>query len=338
METKVVKAEDYEGLALAAKLLKEGEVVAIPTETVYGLAANGLDEKAVPKIFQIKGRPQDNPLILHIADLDMWKTLVSDLPDSALKLAEAFWPGPLTIILPKSDRIPTVTCAGLPSVGVRMPDHESTRELIRLSGVPLAAPSANLSGLPSPTMAEHCLRDLSGKIPLIMDGGSCPFGIESTIISLVDEPILLRPGAITKEQLEKVLGCPLAVSGAISKPLATDEAPLSPGMKYRHYSPKARVIIVEGDRESYLRFMKTTPEHAYGLIFEEDRSECPRPYICYGKEGDSLSQAHGLFAALRELDERGAELVYARCPSAEGVGMGVYNRILRAAGFEVIRG
>lgn len=336
METKVLSAALPEGIEEAAGLLRQGELVAIPTETVYGLAANALDPMAVPKIFTVKGRPQDNPLIVHISSIDMWKTLVSTLPEDALRLAEAFWPGPLTIILPKSGIVPGVTSAGLDTVGVRMPAHKAALALIEAAGLPLAAPSANLSGSPSPTEVAHCIQDLSGKIPLILDGDNCEVGIESTVISLVDQPIVLRPGAITPEQISAALGREVAVSDTATAPLSQDEAPQSPGMKYRHYSPKAKVIIVEGDREAFNRFLQSSAPDAYALIFAEDAPSCPRPYVVYGSETDSLSQAKELFGSLRSLDALGARIVYARKPDQSGVGLGVYNRMLRAAGFEVI--
>ncbi len=336
METKVLSAALPEGIKLAGQLLRQGELVAIPTETVYGLAANALDPAAVPKIFAVKGRPQDNPLIVHISNLEMWKTLVTALPQDALTLAKHFWPGPLTIILPKSDIIPAVTSAGLSTVGVRMPSHKAALAIIEAAGVPLAGPSANLSGSPSPTEVAHCVQDLSGKIPLIIDGGSCDVGIESTVISLVDDPIVLRPGAITPEQISQALGKEVAVSHTVTAPLSQDEAPESPGMKYRHYSPKAKVIIVEGSLTAFNQFLLGTDPKAYALIFAEDAPSCPRPYVVYGTEADSLSQAKGLFTSLRKLDELGAKIVYARKPDSSGVGLGVYNRMLRAAGFEVI--
>lgn len=336
METKVLSAALPEGIELAGQLLRQGELVAIPTETVYGLAANALDPIAVPKIFAVKGRPQDNPLIVHISSIEMWKTLVSKLPEDALTLAKEFWPGPLTIILPKSELVPAVTSAGLDTVGVRMPSHKAALAIIEAAGVPLAGPSANLSGSPSPTEAAHCVEDLSGKIPLIIDGGSCEVGIESTVVSLVEQPIVLRPGAITPQQISAALGKEVAVSHTATSPLDHDEAPQSPGMKYRHYSPKAKVIIVEGERAAFNRFLESTDSDAYALIFAEDASSCPRPYVVYGTEEDSLSQAKGLFGSLRLLDALGARIVYARKPDQSGVGLGVYNRMLRAAGFEVI--
>lgn len=336
MQTKYLPCDEA-GIAEAAELLKDGEVVAIPTETVYGLAADAKNENAVRRIFEVKGRPQDNPLIVHVSDLEMWRPLVKELPEDALRLAKAFWPGPLTIILPKSPLVPDVTTAGMSSVAVRMPLHPGARALIRACGLPLAAPSANLSGLPSPTSAAHCRRDLDGKVPLVLDGGECAVGIESTVISLAGTPTLLRPGAISQEQLSRALGKPVEISHAVTEPLAAGERPTSPGMKYRHYSPKARVILVEGETQGYLRLLESAPDGTWGLVFSGDEAKTSRPVIVYGKEHDAASQAHGVFAALRRLDDEGAKLVYVRCPDHGGDSLGVYNRLLRAAAFEVIQ-
>ncbi|KAF5033414.1 Threonylcarbamoyl-AMP synthase [anaerobic digester metagenome] len=329
---------DENGVQAAAELLRAGQVVAIPTETVYGLAANALNEAAVKKIFLVKGRPQDNPLIVHISSLDMWAPLVADLPGHALALADAFWPGPLTIILRKSELLPTATTAGMDSVAVRMPAHPAARAVIKAAGLPLAAPSANLSGSPSPTTAQHCLKDLNGKIPLILDGGACDVGIESTVVSLVGAPVLLRPGAITAEMLSRVLDMPVAISEAVSRPLKAGERPTSPGMKYRHYAPRARVILVESDLESFIKLLNSAAEpKTYGLVFEGEQPLALKPCITYGKAHDAASQNRELFASLRQLDDCGAKLVYARCPDRDGASLGVYNRMLRAAAFEVIK-
>ncbi|MBR6735754.1 MAG: threonylcarbamoyl-AMP synthase [Oscillospiraceae bacterium] len=328
---------DEKGAALAADLLNSGELVAIPTETVYGLAADAKNEQAVRRIFEVKGRPQDNPLIVHICDIDMWRPLVKELPEKALKLAKAFWPGPLTIILPKSDAVPLTTTAGMDSVAVRMPSHEGALAVIKKSGLPLAAPSANLSGSPSPTSAEHCRRDLDGKIPLVLDGEECLVGIESTVVSLVGTPRLLRPGAITAKQLSEVLGEEVEISHAVVEPLAEGEKPSSPGMKYKHYAPKAHIILVEGDRDGFIRLLESSPEGTWGLVFTGDETKTTHPTIIYGTEHDAASQAHGVFAALRQLDDEGAKLVYARCPDHDEDSLGVYNRLLRAAAFEVIK-
>lgn len=328
---------DENSIIEAGKLLSEGELVAIPTETVYGLAANALDEKAVRRIFEVKGRPQDNPLIVHIGELSMWDELVTEVSERALKLAKAFWPGPLTIILPKSDKVPYTTTAGMDTVAVRMPSHEGARAIIKASGVPIAAPSANLSGLPSPTSAAHCVRDLSGKIPLIIDGGECSVGIESTVISLVGTPTLLRPGAISLEMLSEALGEEVAVSHAISEPLKEGEKPTSPGMKYRHYAPNARMILVQSSAEDFAKLLNDSAEGTWGLVFAGDEKLCQKPCIVYGRQHDAESQSREIFSALRKLDDCGAKLIYARCPDSDGASLGVFNRMLRAAAFEVIK-
>ena len=329
---------DEQGVQTAAALLGAGQVVAIPTETVYGLAANALNVDAVKRIFLIKGRPQDNPLIVHISDIDMWAPLVDTLPKPALLLAGAFWPGPLTVILPKSGLVPDATTAGMDSVAVRMPAHPAARAVIRAAGLPLAAPSANLSGLPSPTTARHCLKDLQGKIPLILDGGPCEVGIESTVLSLVGRPTLLRPGAITAGMLSGVLGEPVSISDAVERPLKAGEHPSSPGMKYRHYAPKARVVLVESDLAAFIRLLNDAPEpKTYGLVFEGEQRLALKPCITYGRAHDAASQNRELFASLRQLDDCGAKLVYVRCPDRDDASLGVYNRMLRAAAFEVIK-
>ncbi len=336
METQLLRC-DAEGITAAGEILKRGGLVALPTETVYGLAANALDEVAVREIFQVKGRPQDNPLIVHISSLAMWEPLVRAIPERAMRLANAFWPGPLTIILPKSERIPDTTTAGMDSVAVRMPSHEGARAVIAAAGVPLAAPSANLSGSPSPTTAQHCVDDLWGRIPLILDGGECPVGIESTVVSLVAAPTLLRPGGISPQQLEAALGESIAISHAVSEPLSPGERPTSPGMKYRHYAPKARMVLVESDIGRFLRLLDESGEDTWGLVFDGEEALTRHPCLTYGREHHPEEQGRELFAALRAFDERGARLVYARCPDRDGAALGVYNRMLRAAAFEVIK-
>jgi len=334
--TKLLKCND-EAITLAADLLRQGETVVIPTETVYGLAANALDKNAVSKIFEVKGRPQDNPLIVHISELSMWSPLVREVPEDALKLAERFWPGPLTIILPKSDMVPDTTTAGMDSVAVRMPSHEGARAVISASKLPIAAPSANLSGLPSPTTAQHCMRDLNGKVPLIIDGGECGVGIESTVVSLIGEPMLLRPGAITQQMLSEALGKEVKLSHAVSEPLKEGERPTSPGMKYRHYAPNAKVVLVESELDKFAELLDSSPDGTFGLVFEGEDEKLNKQCVVYGKLHDPESQAREIFSSLRKLDELDAKLVYARCPDRNGESLGVLNRMLRAAAFEVIK-
>ena len=328
---------DENSIKLAAELLQQGETVVIPTETVYGLAANALDEEAVAKIFKVKGRPQDNPLIVHISEISQWNALVKEVTADALKLAEAFWPGPLTMILPKSDLVPDSTTAGMDSVAVRMPLHEGARAIISASKLPIAAPSANLSGLPSPTTAQHCMRDLDGKVPLVIDGGDCNVGIESTVVSLVGEPMLLRPGAITHKMLSDALGKEVLLSHAVSEPLKEGERPTSPGMKYRHYAPNAKVVLVESEFDKFAELLNAADDGTFGLVFEGEAEQLDKPCVVYGKLHDPESQARELFASLRKLDELEAKLVYARCPDRSGESLGVLNRMLRAAAFEVIK-
>ena len=328
-------------IARAGKILRCGGLVAIPTETVYGLAANALDGAAVAKIFIAKGRPQDNPLIVHISHLSQWERLVDHIPENAMALAREFWPGPLTIILPKSDLIPDEVSAGLTTVAVRFPSMRTTRRIIDAAGVPLAAPSANLSGSPSPTCARHTMDDMRGRIEAVLDGGECNFGVESTVVTLATPvPRLLRPGAVTPEELREVLG-ELTIDDAVLGKLKEGVKAASPGMKYKHYSPKAEITIVKGKLEQFLRYIAAEKEHApdvkaFALCFDGEETAVPLPCVTYGRQDDPLTQSHRLFTALRELDEHGAAIVYARCPSTEGVGMAVYNRLLRAAGFHVV--
>ncbi len=338
MKTQILPAEAQETARIAAELIRSGELVAIPTETVYGLGADGLNPAAVAKIFAAKGRPQDNPLILHVADASQMERLCHSIPHTAYALAEAFWPGPLTMVLPVRDTVPKCTTAGLPTVAVRCPDCAVTREIIRLSGVPIAAPSANLSGKPSTTTAAHVLHDHAGKIPLIVDGGACRVGVESTIVDLTeDRPRLLRPGGITPEQLLQVLG-DLVVDKAVTAQIDQDAVVKAPGMKYKHYAPAAEVIIVAGSREAAARYI-----HAH--FRENDRVLCFREELplyegcaplAYGEEADHSTLSAGLFAALRELDDPAIGTVYARCPVGGGIAYAVQNRLKKAAAFRII--
>ncbi|MBQ8028921.1 MAG: threonylcarbamoyl-AMP synthase [Clostridia bacterium] len=340
MKTEIfeIKSSDDEKIQIAGKALREGKLVAIPTETVYGLAANALDEKAVRSIFAAKGRPSDNPLIVHISRLEQWDFLVEKIDERAKLLAEKFWPGPLTIILKKSDVVPEATSGGLKTVAVRMPSHPIARAIIEASGVPLAAPSANTSGKPSPTTAKHVEKDLFGKIDYIVNGGDCSVGVESTVITLATEkPTLLRPGGITPEMLEGVLG-EIEISDSVFNKLSEDSEAASPGMKYQHYSPKAKIVIVKADEERYCSFLsEVADEKTVALCFEEDKEKLSFvKTVVYGKEKDSFSQASSLFDSLRQVDEVGAEIAYARFPEMSGVGLAVFNRLIRAAAFNII--
>ena len=327
-----------EAIEKAGEILRAGEVVAIPTETVYGLAANAYDGNAVSKIFKAKGRPQDNPLIVHIAQVETLSDLVAEVPKAAEKLAAAFWPGPLTIILPKSEKIPDAVSAGLPTVAVRMPSHPVAHAVIEAAGVPLAAPSANLSGSPSPTNAKYVLDDMHDRIPLILDGGSSAVGVESTVITLATaRPRVLRPGGITIEQLRALLG-EVDVDDAVLHKLAEGVRAASPGMKYKHYAPNANVIILKGSLKKFTEYVNShkTP-NTFALVFDEEKDALNIPTLTYGRKNYPSEQAHNLFTKLRELDERNAKTVYARCPQKKGVGLAVYNRLIRSAGFNIIK-
>lgn len=327
-----------ESVALAARLLQQGELVALPTETVYGIAADARNGEAVKKIFEAKGRPQDNPLIVHICGMEMLNGIVSEVPERAKKLAAAFWPGPLTMVMPRGPEVSDVTCAGLDTVGVRMPSHPVVQQVIKASGVAFAAPSANLSGKPSPTNAPDTLADMDGRLPLILDGGESNVGVESTVVAVTGEhPMLLRPGYVTKEQMEAVLGEEVLVSPAILEKLKDGEVARSPGMKYKHYAPKAQVTILRGDFAKYKEFIKQyTEPGVWALCFDGEGAQLGVPFIEYGKNHDGATQAHHLFTALRDLDKHGAQVVYARCPEQDGVSMAVYNRLIRAAAFRVV--
>lgn len=338
MKTQLLDSSNPDSIRIAGRILKSGGLVAIPTETVYGLAANALDGKAVAGIFRAKGRPQDNPLIVHIASLSQWEPLVMQIPSLAMELAKAFWPGPLTIILPKAACIPDEVSAGLNTVAVRFPSHPVAQAVIREAGIPLAAPSANLSGKPSPTTVGHVMEDLDGKIEAVVDGGGCSVGVESTVVSLAgDVPVLLRPGGITLEQLKRVLGN-VKVNAAVLNPLKEGEKAASPGMKYKHYAPQAHVIILDGDYSLYKDYVNSHAQKGVAaLCYNGEEKELQVPCVCYGGKEDYSEQAKELFDALRELDALSAHTVYARCPEPKGVGLAVYNRLIRAAGFEVIK-
>lgn len=334
MDTLMLSASEDDIIA-AAELLKKSEVVAIPTETVYGLAANAYDEAAVRKIFAAKGRPCDNPLIVHISDLDMIKDIASKVPKLAMKCAERFWPGPLTMIMPKSDRIPLVTSGGLDTVGIRFPSDECAHRIIEKCGFPLAAPSANLSGSPSPTNAKRVFEDMNGRIAAIVDGGESEVGVESTVIAFENEGIrILRPGKIAYEDLKAVTDNVFIDHGVLER-VAEGEKVRSPGMKYKHYAPKAEVVLLDGTAEEFRDYVKENSADGYFcLVFSDKEAVDGVPYLTYGESADE--QAHWLFERLRQFDGMGAKKVFAHCPSQDGVGLAVYNRILRSAGFNVI--
>ncbi|MBR6108005.1 MAG: threonylcarbamoyl-AMP synthase [Oscillospiraceae bacterium] len=328
-----------EEIARAADLLRQGETVGMPTETVYGLACDAGNPSAVKKVFAAKGRPADNPLIVHIADIADWKPLVKEIPPLAMRLAERFWPGPLTIILPRSEAVPAITAGGLDTVGVRFPAHPAAQALIRAAGVPVAAPSGNRSGSPSPTTAAHMLADMDGRIPAILDGGSCICGVESTVILLDDAESVrvLRPGFVTPEQLQTV-AAHVTVDPAVLARVEPGTVVRSPGMKYRHYAPNAQVTLVEGDQAHFLAFMASHREAGeFALCFDADEPLCKAAGIRCLPYGDTdEARAAAFFSRLRELDDAGAAHVYVRAPHTDGVGLAVFNRLLRAAGYDIV--
>ena len=340
MNTKRLTEHDIDE---AAAILRDGGLLGIPTETVYGLGANGLNEAAVAHIFEAKGRPQDNPLILHIPDASWLERYCKDIPLTAYQLAKAYWPGPMTMILKRKDIVPNAVTAGLDTVGMRCPAHPLCREIIAASGVPVAAPSGNTSGRPSPTTAQHMLEDMDGKIDAIMDGGPCSVGVESTIIDLTETPArLLRPGGITLEQLEAVLG-EVAVDPAVTRLMGAGEQPKAPGMKYRHYAPKAPVTVVTGDPKKSAEYIAAHAGAEDGIIcFDEflplftRRSEM-RPVMDLGPAGDKEEQARHIFDALRSFDHTSVSAIWAQCPDTTGIGLAIANRLNKAAGFHIIQ-
>ena len=329
-------------IAQAGRLLAGGEVVGIPTETVYGLAANALDEAAVAKIFAAKGRPQDNPLIIHISALEQLEDLAEEISPAVWQMAEQFWPGPLTMVVKKKDIVPDRTSAGLDTVGIRMPSHPVARAIIDAAGVPLAAPSANTSGKPSPTTARDVLDDMNGKIPAIVDGGACTVGVESTVVDMTGEfPQILRPGAITEEMIREAMGA-VSTDRATLEGLSDDAKVRSPGMKYRHYAPKAPVILLEGAPEdTYLALLEQMQQPWTGVIcFEEYlpaiKESKSRLVYSLGYSWDHAEHARRLFALLRKYDRTQAKRIVVQCPRTMGANAGTVNRLRKAAGFQSI--
>ena len=331
--------------ALAAGILQSGGLVAFPTETVYGLGANALDPEAVLSVFAAKGRPADNPLIVHIFDRTQLEPLC-EVPGPAYRLMDAFWPGPLTILCMKKDTVPDEVTAGLPTVAVRMPSHPVARAMLRACGLPVAAPSANSSGKPSPTTAARVLEDMNGRIPLIIDGGMCDVGLESTVLDLCHgDPVILRPGGVTREMISEVLGGEVRVAGSVLRPLREDETALSPGMRYRHYAPKASVTLVDGPEDRVVPLLRKLclEQSGHGkrscvLCFSE---HVPLLSDCDPRDIGSLrapaETAHRLFDVLRSLDDDGIESVFSEVLPPEGIGLAVMNRLGRAASFRIIQ-
>lgn len=335
---------DPEGIARAGEVLTRGGLVAFPTETVYGLGGNALDENASKKIYSAKGRPSDNPLIVHIAEYSALEGIVAGIPEKASRLAAAFWPGPLTMIFHKNDRVPKSTTGGLDTVAVRMPDHPVALELIRAGGGYVAAPSANVSGRPSPTRASHVADDLNGRIDVIIDGGDVGIGIESTIVDLTDElPVILRPGYISRKMLETVVG-PVKVDPG----LAEDDPqarPKAPGMKYRHYAPRASLLIVEGEetavREKINRLLaeELANGRKAGVIASDESAQAyPEGIVkSVGTRADERTIAMNLYRVLREFDELDVTRIYSEAFDTPAMGQAIMNRLMKAAGHQVIR-
>lgn len=327
----------------AGNILREGGLVAFPTETVYGLGADALNEQAAKKIYAAKGRPSDNPLIVHIADMGALDRIAEEIPEEAGKVAEAFWPGPLTMILKKSREVPAGTTGGLETVAVRMPDHTVAQEVIRAGGGYIAAPSANTSGRPSPTEARHVAADLDGKIDMILDGGPVEIGVESTILDMtVMPPMILRPGAVTKEMLEALIG-----EVAVDRTLTDSDSkkpPKAPGMKYRHYAPRAELVVIDGkidavvDEINRLAKEKTDAGCKVGVIGTQETVGRYRTgdIKCIGTRTDESTIASHLYGILREFDSDGVEFIYSEAFASEGIGSAVMNRLLKAAGHRVI--
>ena len=349
MKTEVIKIDpehmNLEEIQRAGKLLAKGELVAFPTETVYGLGGDALNPEAAGKIYAAKGRPSANPLIVHIADVSDLRRIVTEVPPQAEKLAEAFWPGPLTMIFWKNDQVPSATTGGMDTVAVRMPNHPVALELIRQSGCLIAAPSANTSGRPSPTEAAHVAEDMDGRIPMILDGGSVDIGIESTIIDLTESvPMVLRPGYITPEMLSEVLGESVILDPGI---VAEDDTkkPKAPGMKYKHYAPKADMIIVDGSSEQVIKKINELAAEAGKqgkktavIATEETKDQYQADVVLsMGSREDEDSIARHLYHILRECDELSVGSIYSECFSTPRIGQAIMNRLLKAAGHQVIQ-
>lgn len=337
-------ADDIEmqKIAEAARLLREGKLVAFPTETVYGLGADALNPEASKRIYEAKGRPSDNPLIVHIADFNDLKEITRELPEMARKLGERFWPGPLTMIFRKNGRVPLETTGGLDTVAVRMPNHPVALALIQASTGFVAAPSANVSGKPSPTEAKHVLCDMDGRIPMILDGGPVDIGIESTIVDFSeDTPVILRPGCITKEMVQQVTGIV-----SMDKGLEQDAAvpPKAPGMKYRHYAPKAEMVLVKGETSRVISVINRLVQEAQkqgkraGVIGTDETCRLYRAGIVksIGSSKEEMKIAQHLYGVLREFDELDVEIIYSESFSEEGIGQAIMNRMQKAAGHRVM--
>lgn len=343
METELIKVNSLtdEALERASKFIKNGGLVAFPTETVYGLGGDGLNSQVASKIYQAKGRPSDNPLILHINEQKMLERLVSNVTPMAKKIMTAFCPGPITIILPKSDIVPNTVTGGLDTIAVRMPDNDIARELIRLADTPIATPSANISGRPSPTTAEAVYRDLQGRIDMILDGGACEFGVESTIVDCTGKiPVILRPGAITKEMLEEIFPV-VEIDKAI---VGENVVPKAPGMKYKHYAPKVDMLLVEGTREQMVTAINKLikdyelKNQRVGLLVSDEvamklNHDCT---FKYGSQNDLAKIASEIYEGLRYFDDKFIDIIIAEGTTDKGLGLAIMNRLHKASGFNSI--
>ena len=344
MNTKIIKINaaniDETAIEEAAEIIKNGGLVAFPTETVYGLGANALDADASAKIYEAKGRPSDNPLIAHIASLDTLDEIVEDVSDAAKKLIDKFWPGPMTLIFNKKALVPDSTTGGLNTLAVRFPSNEIAKALIEKSGVPIAAPSANVSGRPSPTKGEHVIEDLDGKVDMIIDGGEVGLGLESTIIDVTSEPTILRPGFITQEMLEDVIEEVRLDQTIIEKP-SEDFLPKAPGMKYRHYAPKTELVIVRGSAENVAQKIKEDTRNKKAAIITVDQhvdlyEGVDAKVVSWGDIERMDEIAHQIFDALRKVDEWGVDIIYCEGFEEKDLGLAVMNRLTKAAGYQVI--
>jgi len=337
--TKLLSANSTNDIEAAAELLRAGLPVGLPTETVYGLAANALSPRAVATIFAAKRRPADNPLIVHVTGIAQASTLVTEIPDLAAELMATFWPGPLTLILPKKAKVPDAVTAGRGDVGLRAPAHPAFQAVLQQCGFPLAAPSANPAGQPSPTTAQHVFTELNGIIPVVLDGGPCLVGVESTVLSLTGKmPRLLRPGGVTVEQIQRITG-PIQIDAAITTQLDPDVAPAAPGMKYRHYAPQTPIAIFTGTPNQALAYLQRHSGENIGVLGFDDDAETftNYPFISYGSRHDASAQARQLFAALHQLDSLQADRIIAFAPPTDsGVALAVHNRLNKAAGFNHI--
>jgi L-threonylcarbamoyladenylate synthase len=350
MNTELFKIDEHnidaaakEILTKAGSIIREGGLVAFPTETVYGLGGDALNPESSKKIYAAKGRPSDNPLIVHVASMEDVEAIVDEVPEAAYRLAEAFWPGPLTMIMNKNDKVPHETTGGLDTVAIRMPNNEIALELIRQSGGYIAAPSANTSGRPSPTLARYCVEDLSGKIEMIIDGGQVGIGLESTIVDLTsEEPMILRPGYITQDMLKEVLG-QVTIDRTIIDATSTQK-PKAPGMKYRHYAPKGSLTIIQGNQKDVVDYINARAKEAMeegkrvGIIGTDATRDLYSADVIksVGNREDESSIAHELFKVLREFDDENIDVMFSESFDDSGIGQAIMNRLLKAAGHHVI--